>query len=374
MMLRSSSTPVLGSLLCPVSESPSNHHYSEPYAAVKHPSATAIRHKHHNKFSFPPPASTNLTTFSCHSSPICTSAADHSSGSVHPDNGFFRRAQSLGNLEGLADDEFSISNPINNFSRKPNSPILETISSFSSYRSRNRCAEEEVEEELEGNDYENSLRGEENAMDVRSGEGNWDNQTVDSNDQMSYLTVPRSIGLEEMYLARGLGVDGINIGFGGGGGRGDGGDDFTPVAFGREGDGNGARAEEHYQKLLHENPGNSLFLRNYAQFLYEKRDLARAEEYYSRAILADPKDGEVLSRYARLVWELHRDIDRASSYFERAAQASPHDSHVQAAHANFLWEIGEEDDDKGNGMCVLPQCFEDASMASANAWRPRALF
>ncbi|KAL6961721.1 hypothetical protein U1Q18_048612 [Sarracenia purpurea var. burkii] len=88
---------------------------------------------------------------------------------------------------------------------------------------------------------------------------------------MSYLTVPRSIRLEEMYLVRGLGVDGINIGFGGRGGRGHGGDDLTPLAFGREGDGNGARAEEHYQKLLDENPGNSLFLRNYAQFLYEAR-------------------------------------------------------------------------------------------------------
>ncbi|KAL7212744.1 hypothetical protein ACSBR2_015428 [Camellia fascicularis] len=66
--------------------------------------------------------------------------------------------------------------------------------------------------------------------------------------------------------------------------------------------------------MVEENPSNPLFLRNYAQFLYQsKRDLQGAEQYYSRAVLADPADGEIISQYAKLVWELHHDQDKAMS-------------------------------------------------------------
>ncbi|KAA8550704.1 hypothetical protein F0562_002388 [Nyssa sinensis] len=165
-----------------------------------------------------------------------------------------------------------------------------------------------------------------------------------------------------MYLARGLGVYEVSIGFGGDGGGGD----FRSVAFTRDG-GDGPGIEEHYKRMLEENPGNSLFLRNYAQFLYQsKQDLKKAEEYYSRAILADPKDGEILSQYAKLVWELHRDQDMATGYFERAAQAAPQDSLVQAAYAGFLWETEEEEDSTLNDPNVVPPLLKGA-MAPATA-------
>ncbi|OMP03216.1 RNA-processing protein, HAT helix [Corchorus olitorius] len=109
--------------------------------------------------------------------------------------------------------------------------------------------------------------------------------------------------------------------------------------------------EEYYKRMVEENPGNPLFLGNYAQFLYQsKGDLEGAEEYYGRAILADPKDGGTLSQYAKLVWDLHHDHERASTYFERAVQASPQDSHVHAAYASFLWETEEDVDEE----CMVP--------------------
>ncbi|KAM7260467.1 hypothetical protein ACFE04_016208 [Oxalis oulophora] len=105
--------------------------------------------------------------------------------------------------------------------------------------------------------------------------------------------------------------------------------------------------EDHYKRMIEENPGNAMVLRNYAQFLHEsKGDLGGAEEFYSRAIIADPLDGEVKSQYARLVWELHRDHDKALSYFEQAAQASPGNSTVLAAYASFLWETEEDDEEE----------------------------
>ena len=135
--------------------------------------------------------------------------------------------------------------------------------------------------------------------------------------------------------------------------------------------------EDHYKKMIEENPNNALVLRNYAQFLYEvryictafftstlmivqrkedcelvltcfdiflvkefsfqncsvklscfitlqtKRDVQGAEEFYSRAMLTDPKDGEIIAQYAKVVWEFYHDGDKASSYFERAVQAAP---------------------------------------------------
>lgn len=103
--------------------------------------------------------------------------------------------------------------------------------------------------------------------------------------------------------------------------------------------------EDHYKKMIEENPNNALVLRNYAQFLYEtKGDVQGAEEFYSRAMLTDPKDGEIIAQYAKVVWEFYHDGDKASSYFERAVQAAPENSHVLAAYASFLWE--NQDDEK----------------------------
>lgn len=147
-----------------------------------------------------------------------------------------------------------------------------------------------------------------------------------------------------LFLARGLGIDRIASGF------------FTA---GADLKGCGASMEEQqdeavvaaldaqYKTMVDEQPGNALFLRNYAQFLHEaKGDTARAEEYYSRAMLADPSDGEIMSQYARLVWEVHHDPERCLGYFQKSVQAAPLDSHVLAAYASFLWE--QDDDDCGD--------------------------
>ncbi|GJN27070.1 hypothetical protein PR202_gb15056 [Eleusine coracana subsp. coracana] len=134
-----------------------------------------------------------------------------------------------------------------------------------------------------------------------------------------------------LFLARGLGIDRIASGL------------FTAGAASKPKmdaqDEKVAALDAQYKKMVDEQPGNALFLRNYAQFLHEvKGDPKRAEEYYSRAMLADPSDGEIMSQYAKLVWQVHHDRERSLSYFQ---------NNVLAAYASFLWE--QDDDDFGEG-------------------------
>ncbi|XP_021646345.2 uncharacterized protein LOC110639623 [Hevea brasiliensis] len=369
MLLRSSSTPVLESLLSSFSDTPtnlvSNKHYSSNFNRSPF---------HHQNGRF------NLsTTVSCSSSPISPSVAEFYDYSLEG----LRRTQSEGNLEGLAyvscsNNNEDCPNSSQKVSARQKCLMLETIPSFSLCNLRGRYEEEEYE------DYDGS--------DLEDGE---DKKQVDvnavreigpfgSSSEMENMVLSEQVGIvdrslsvsfeekrglisEEMYLARGLGIDaGSSYGNGsrgGSGGNGGGGGEFHWGG----GDGDVGGTEEHYKKMVQENPDNSLFLRNYAQFLYQsKGDLQGAEEYYSRAILADPKDGEVLSQYAKMVWDLHHDQERASSYFERAVQASPEDSHVHAAYANFLWET-EEEDDEGNvpkDLEAPPPHFHQDLMAS----------
>ncbi|KAL5214218.1 hypothetical protein ABZP36_003370 [Zizania latifolia] len=153
-----------------------------------------------------------------------------------------------------------------------------------------------------------------------------------------------------LFLARGLGIDRIASGL------------FTAGTTGKVGAaGRMSAAEEHddekvaaldaqYRKMMDEQPGNPLFLRNYAQFLHEvKGDPRRAEEYYLRTMLADPSDGEIMLQYAKLVWEVHRDQERSLAYFHKSVQAAPQNSNVLAAYASFLWEQGDDNDDFGEG-------------------------
>ncbi|CAN4093451.1 unnamed protein product [Withania somnifera] len=335
MLLRSSSTPLLGSLQ---SESPNSHHHHHltpnhtPNSIYHCYSRLSCSHGGYQNF--------NKSLYACNS-PISPSVSEISNGKKCPSHGF-RRAQSEGNLEELAKastevvDEFSLSKPPKILVRKPPKSFLETIPSFSIHNSR----------ELHSDDSEEGDEDEE--FDYFSSKYSLGTNAV--KEEVSYMSQNSKIevveGREEMYLARGLGVadfgcfdDDDGCGAGGVGG-------YRPVAFGRDGgDSQGLHLEEHYKRMMDENPGNSLFLRNYANFLYQtQKDLKGAEEYYSRAILADPSDGEILSQYAKLIWELHRDRDRATNYFERAVQAASSDSHIHAAYANFLWEIEDEED------------------------------
>ncbi|EEF35217.1 uncharacterized protein LOC8270227 [Ricinus communis] len=112
---------------------------------------------------------------------------------------------------------------------------------------------------------------------------------------------------------------------------------------GRGGDGS---TDLYYQNMIEANPGNSLFLSNYARFLKEVRgDFIKAEEYYERAILANPSDGNSLSMYADLIWQSHKDASRAETYFDQAVKASPDDCFILASYARFLWDAEEDEED-----------------------------
>ena len=107
MLLRSSSTPVLGSLISSISDQSPNHHHFQPELANKHQPTTTVP-QCLNKFPFNQGGSQSLT-FSCNSSPISPSVSELSFGRCSSSG--FRRAQSEGNLEGLANasgdiDEF----------------------------------------------------------------------------------------------------------------------------------------------------------------------------------------------------------------------------------------------------------------------------
>lgn len=367
MLLRSSSTPVLGSLLQSFSaDSPNNnsHHQSE-------------LHKH--------------TPNSIHAKISCSNGGNqdfrkslfHSSPSLAEIKGSgFRRAQSDGNLVGMADaatnsvDEFSFAKKSG---RRNSCCTLEAIPSLS----RNHLwtsFEDEGEGEDEDYDDEGFGEEEENGSGFELGDDynrvrveNLVLEEVGSNN----VNVDGSLGLQsggKMYLDAGIGFGSLSVDFGNSGGDGSGGGgkgSCRPVDFDRDGGGGGGGVsmEEHYKRMLEVNPGDPLFLRNYAQFLYQiKGDVEAAEEYYSRAILADQEDGETLSQYAKIIWELHHDKERAASYFERAVRVSSESSHIHAAYARFLWDTEDEEDlGEGNAAAASPAFLHRGVMASATA-------
>lgn len=337
MLVRSSSTPVLGALHA---SSTGGH---SPAVHFADSSPTVAYH--------PPAISCSLSTGAG------AGGSDHERSRGGPSSGSLRRACSDGNLSSLSGggraDEHHRS--------RPAAAALETIQSFAA-----RDGSWDEEDEDEDNDYEE-----------------------DAEQEMSFGMFGAGVGAggstytqeHPLFLARGLGIDrlgsgllsadcgaGFDDGGSGSGGNG-GGSGYLVASGGGGGGGDRSGIELHYKRLIEEDPCNGLFLRNYAQFLYQvKGDRRRAEEYYSRAILADPNDGELLSEYAKLVWEVHGDEERASSYFDRAARASPHNSHVLAAQAAFLWDT---DDGAGPDETMSYTGFAAAaahpSMASATS-------
>ncbi|XP_074366959.1 uncharacterized protein LOC141707611 isoform X2 [Apium graveolens] len=370
MLLRSSSTPVLGSPVSSISDQSPNHHHYHPELPnhnvnIHHP--TTVLPQCLNKLSFHQGGSQSFT-FSCNSSPISPSISELSFGRSST-NGF-RRAQSEGNLEGLTNtssdiDEFSFSKPIKKFTSRSSGSFLETIPSFSFHKSSGKY---EDDSEYEEDDDEEDSWGNQDQLVNHSIRNDVDNLKFGFNEEMKYVSANANVGLQkeidnqnsQMYVARGLGIFGVDMNFGGSNGSYGGNGGFG--GGNRSEDGDEKDLEKHYKKMVQDNPGNPLCLRNYAQFLYQtKNDLQGAEEYYCRAILIDPNDGEILSQYAKLVWELHNDKDRATGYFERAVQAASEDS--------FLWETEDEDedDDTLNDSQILPPAVHRGAMASATA-------
>lgn len=352
MLLRSSSTPILGSLIL--------HSDNNRENVGKANSLT----ENANRFGF---RSTNSHTHLYSNYDTCSAEEVKKVNSVSN----IRRVQSDGSLENLIGsgcpvdtllqcDSFDDFNLIS--SNKPWPRRLSAHKRLSSLKSiaSLSCYYKEEDEFNQDEILENSADALESSMhefsfgNEQMRESNMKGFAISGNEQDMVSAKP-------MFMARGLGIDIIEPSTDVGGGHGNSTPKETSLGGSSGGDGYGAGSEnieEYYQKILEGNPANSLILRNYAQYLYEtKHDYLKAEEYYSRAILAQPGDGEVLARYAKLIWELHGDEQRASVYFEQAVQASPSDCHVLAAYASFLWnsntdgEEEEKDQEPSNFSC-----------------------
>ncbi|KAL2238710.1 UNVERIFIED_CONTAM: hypothetical protein Sindi_1062700 [Sesamum indicum] len=352
-MLRSSSTPVLGSLLPSFAESPnsSSHHLCELHGSTQKHTPNTI----HGKLSCTNGGSQNLSKSLFHSPSVAEiKGTSRSSGNE------FRRAQSEGNLQELVDasynvDEFSLSKKS---ARKSNSCTLEAIPSFSVHHPGARFEDGDSDDEEEAIEEEGEVNDEELEVEDSVSPFRMENLLLEQmgTNVNGYGSSLRLEGEGKMYLAAGLGISGIS--FIDGGGSNGGGGSYRPVAFDRDGgDSHGLSMEEHYKNMVEGDPGNPL----------KKGDLQRAEEYYSRAILADPEDGEILSQYAKLIWELHHDKERAAIYFERALQASSDDSHIHAAYASFLWDTEEDEENATENSRVGQLLFHRELMASATA-------
>lgn len=350
MMLRSSSTPILGSLV------PHSDNIRENVGKLSPFHENANRICFHNTHSHTPSNSRSFDT--------CSVGDEKEANSLST----FRRVQSEGNLESVlsrgssvqakvaaesflrsGSDDCNLPSLSKSWSRRRSAqkklPYLTSVPSFDMY-----CNEEEEEDEDEGlENFTDMYKVESNMQEFSFGNKGVGKIGVKNLVISGYEN--DLVSTEPMFMARGLGIGVKEPLTDSGGGRGN----STPKGTstggdsGSGGDGYGGGSEnieEHYQRTLEENPTNSLILANYAQFLSQtKRDHHKAEKYYERAILAQPDDGKVLAQYAKLVWELHGDEERASVYFEQAVQAAPTDSHVHAAYASFLWNTdGEEDE------------------------------
>lgn len=120
--------------------------------------------------------------------------------------------------------------------------------------------ESDFEDEEEGGELEEEMRAIEGRV---VGSGMVLSEEVRVKDGLCRVSFDE-VGGKEMYLARGLGIDAYGDGIGGYRGGGD----YNFRSSGGN-DGNRHGVEEYYKKMVEENPGNPLFLRNYAQFLYQ---------------------------------------------------------------------------------------------------------
>ena len=224
MLVRSASTPVLGALLPSGSHSP----------AVSSPAV---------HFPESPAAAYHLAPISCHLA-WPRSGSDHERSRTG-----MRRTCSEDNLASLAggraDDHHQLL------------PVpLETIQLFRGRQASTDDEEDEDEDEEDAYEVERELRFGQFSF-AGGGTGSTYSQE------------------HPLFLARGLGIDRLGSGLlsadGGGGGAGfggsDGGGGSNLVASGNGGDRSGI--EMHYKKMIEEDPCNGLFLRNYAQFLYQ---------------------------------------------------------------------------------------------------------
>uniref|UniRef100_A0A2P2MHQ0 Uncharacterized protein LOC105125639 n=1 Tax=Rhizophora mucronata TaxID=61149 RepID=A0A2P2MHQ0_RHIMU len=283
MLLRSSSTPVLGSLLSSFSDSPSNSNNYHQHDTTNH---ILKNHQSLSKLPYYQSMCRNLVTISCNSSPISPSFAEFSN---HSQTGF-HRTQSEGYLEGLpyascnSNEENHNSSQPKKLSGRPNFAMLDTIPSLSFCNSRGRYEDDYYEEEDDDEEWSGVEDGkdekdqwkEKAAMHAGHFGLSKETKNIVLSEKVREMDrtwnadfeEKRSLDSEELHLAKELGIDGgINNGNGGGcGNRGGGSGGEFNSAGGDDEYIHGT--EEYYKRMVQENPGNALFLRNYAQFLY----------------------------------------------------------------------------------------------------------
>ncbi|XVE81938.1 hypothetical protein DITRI_Ditri15bG0106600 [Diplodiscus trichospermus] len=342
MLLRSSSAPVIASLLFPFSDC-HNKDLDTTYRL--------LQGNHGGKVYCHGQESLNLTPFSHSSSPVSLSTSRVSEFNQESDSfrlKGFRRAKSEGSLERLYFSSGDIAQfldpitPKKSFCRH-HITMLESAPSFSIFNEGledGQVGKEALErtvtigENIDAIGHADFSFGKKCMELIQEGE---EEEEGSNRIQSSYN---EEVELEPpsppMYLATGLGIDVVGLSTMADGVH------LSSMDLDEGGD-----HEDYHKRLVDEYPCHPLFLRNYDKFLQSKGDLQGAEEYYHRATLADPEDGEILLQYAKIVWDLHQDQDRALSYFERAVQASPQDSTVLGAYASFLWEIEEDAEEHG---------------------------
>lgn len=254
MLLRSSSTPILGSLLSSYSDSPNNVDHNRPPSSDHHKKVSFFPHAGHTAFHHP---------FYCNSSSMSQSGS----------NGF-RRVRSDGNLERLPSselDELHIS--------RRRHPVLDSIPSFSADHS-NIGERDEEEEEAGDGDGDGLLRsvtiGEsitavgQDFGSVDAKDGSLASRAIEEESEEVILSI-NGIGsaASPLFVSGGIGMDTaiVNAALAEGDGHGAGAGGFRPMDSGGSGD--GSDPEDHYRRLVEENPCSALCLRNYAQFLYQ---------------------------------------------------------------------------------------------------------
>ncbi|KAF8644211.1 hypothetical protein HU200_066515 [Digitaria exilis] len=77
------------------------------------------------------------------------------------------------------------------------------------------------------------------------------------------------------------------------------------------------RTQQRYEQAVADDPGNSLILANFAQFLY------LVQNEHDRAVRAEPADAEALSRYATFLWKARDDLAGAEDAYQEAIAAEP---------------------------------------------------
>lgn len=88
--------------------------------------------------------------------------------------------------------------------------------------------------------------------------------------------------------------------------------------------GNLAKAEEYYERAILASPGDGEVLSLYAKLIWEvRRDVPHAEAYFDQAMQASPDDCFVLGSYAHFLWDLEESEARDTDSEMQQRTAAP---------------------------------------------------